>query len=77
MMVTAYVMIKANTEQADRLRDDIAAIEGVEAAHIVAGDVDIIATVLVDTPGEVKTIAATAIGDVDGVEGTHTYIAMG
>ncbi len=75
-MVTAYVMIKANTGQADRLREEIAGIDGVEDAHIVAGDVDIIAKVLVDTPGEVKNIAATAIQDVDGVEDTHTYIAM-
>lgn len=75
-MVTAYVMIKANTGQADRLREEIAGIDGVEEAHIVAGDVDIIAKVIVDTPGEVKNIAATAIQDVDGVEDTHTYIAM-
>lgn len=75
-MVTAYVMIKANTGQADQLRESIAGIDGVEDAHIVAGDVDIIAKVLVDTPGEVKNIAATAIQDVDGVEDTHTYIAM-
>lgn len=75
-MVTAYVMIKANTGEADRLRDDIEAIEGVEHARIVAGDVDIIAKVTVGTPAEVKDIAATAIQEVDGVEDTQTYIAM-
>ncbi|MFC7114179.1 Lrp/AsnC family transcriptional regulator [Natronoarchaeum sp. GCM10025703] len=75
-MVTAYVMIKANTGEADRLRDDISALDGVESAHIVAGDVDIIAKVIVDTPGEVKNIAATVIQEVEGVEDTHTYIAM-
>lgn len=75
-MVTAYIMIKANTGEADRLRTDIEEIEGVEDAHIVAGDVDIIAKVTVETPGEVKDIAATAIQDIDGVEDTHTYIAM-
>jgi DNA-binding Lrp family transcriptional regulator len=75
-MVTAYVMIKANTGEADRLRNDVEDIEGVDTAHIVAGDVDIIAKVLVETPAEVKDIAATAIQDVDGVEDTQTYIAM-
>jgi DNA-binding Lrp family transcriptional regulator len=69
-------MIKANTGEADRLRYDISELEGVESAHIVAGDVDIIAKVIVDTPGEVKNIAATVIQEVDGVEDTHTYIAM-
>jgi DNA-binding Lrp family transcriptional regulator len=75
-MVTAYVMIKANTGEADRLRNDVEDIDGVDTAHIVAGDVDIIAKVLVETPAEVKDIAATAIQDVDGVEDTQTYIAM-
>ena len=75
-MVTAYVMIKANTGEADRLRDDVKAIEGVDSAHIVAGDVDLIAKVGVGTPAEVKDIAATAIQEVDGVEDTQTYIAM-
>ncbi|WP_049922407.1 Lrp/AsnC family transcriptional regulator [Halopiger djelfimassiliensis] len=75
-MVTAFVMVKANTGEADRLRDDIKTIEGVQAAHIVAGDVDIIAKARVDTPAEVKEIAATHIQGIDGVEDTQTYIAM-
>ena len=75
-MVTAFIMIKANTGEADRLRDEIKAIGGVQSAHIVAGDVDIIAKARVETPAEVKDIAATQIQGVDGVEDTQTYIAM-
>ena len=75
-MVTAFVMIKANTGEADRLRTDIEGIEGVESAHIVAGDVDIIAKARVETPAAVKTIAAEEIQGVEGVENTQTYIAM-
>ena len=75
-MVTAYVMIKANTGDADRLRNAIDEIEGVVDAHIVAGDVDIIAKVIVDTPAQVKEIAANGIQGISGVEDTHTYIAM-
>ena len=75
-MVTAFVMIKANTGEADRLRTDIEAIEGVESAHIVAGDVDLIAKARVGTPAAVKTIAAEEIQGVEGVEDTRTYIAM-
>lgn len=76
-MVVAYVMVKAHTGEAGRLRDDIEAIDGVVSAHIVAGDIDIIAKVDVDSPAEVKDIAADAIQALDGVEDTHTYIAMG
>ena len=75
-MVVAYVMIKVYTGDADRLKTDIEAIEGITAAHIVAGDVDFIAKVEVETPGEVKDIAAKQIQEIDGVEDTQTYIAM-
>ncbi|TKR26310.1 Lrp/AsnC family transcriptional regulator [Natronomonas salsuginis] len=76
-MVVAYVMVKAHTGEAGRLRDEIAAIDGVVSAHIVAGDIDIITKVDVESPADVKDIAADAIQALDGVEDTHTYIAMG
>jgi DNA-binding Lrp family transcriptional regulator len=76
MPVQAYVMIKAHTGEADRLKADIEAIDGVERAHIVAGDVDLIAVVGVDSPADVKEIAATQMQGLDGVEDTRTYIAM-
>ena len=75
-MVVAYVMVKAHTGAADRLRDDIEAVDGVTAAHIVAGDVDVIAKADVDSPGTVKSVAATEIQGLDGVENTRTYVAM-
>jgi DNA-binding Lrp family transcriptional regulator len=75
-MVTAYVMVKAHTGDADRLQGAIAAIEGVTSCHIVAGDVDLIAKVEVETPADVKDIAATKIQNIDGVEDTQTYVAM-
>ena len=75
-MVVAYVMVKAYTGEAGRLRNDIEAIDGVASAHIVAGDIDIIAKVDVDTPGDVKKIAADSIQSLEGVENTHTYVAM-
>ncbi|GGM32952.1 Lrp/AsnC family transcriptional regulator [Haloarcula argentinensis] len=75
-MVIAYVMVKAHTGDADRLKDDIEAVDGVVGAHIVAGDVDFIAKVNVETPAEVKDVAATHIQEIQGVETTQTYIAM-
>ncbi|KAA9398960.1 Lrp/AsnC family transcriptional regulator [Haloarcula sp. CBA1130] len=75
-MVIAYVMVKAHTGDADRLKADIEAVDGVVEAHIVAGDVDFIAKVNVETPAEVKDVAATHIQEIQGVETTQTYIAM-
>lgn len=75
-MVTAYIMVKANTGQADRLLDDVADIDGVVDAHVVAGDVDLIVKAEVDGPEDVKEIAANHIQRIDGVEDTETYLAM-
>ncbi|WP_458209596.1 Lrp/AsnC family transcriptional regulator [Haladaptatus sp. NG-SE-30] len=75
-MVAAYIMVKANTGEADRLKKTILDIDGVQDAHIVAGDVDLIVKVKVENPAEVKTIAADGIQGVQGVEDTQTYIAM-
>ena len=75
-MVFAYVMVKAYTGEADRLKRDIEAIDGVVGAHIVAGDVDLIVKVDVDEPEAIRRIAATEIQGIEGVEDTHTYIAM-
>lgn len=75
-MVTAYIMVKALTGDADRMRDAIQAVDGVSEVHIVAGDVDLIVKVSVESPGDVKRIAAEEIHDIDGVDTTQTYIAM-
>ena len=75
-MVRAYIMVKAHTGEADRLRGTIEELDGVERAHIVAGDIDLIAVVDVESPAAVKDVAATEIQAVDGIEDTQTYIAM-
>lgn len=75
-VVTAYIMIKAHTGEADRLKTEIERVDGVERAHIVAGDVDLIAVASVDSPAQVKDIAATEIQAIDGISSTQTYIAM-
>ena len=75
-MVTAYVMVKALTGEADRIKQAIEGIDGVVEVHIVAGDVDIIAKLDVGAPGDVKEIAANRIHEVEGVDSTQTYIAM-
>ena len=76
-MVTAYILVKANTGEADRLLDAVSALDGVVDAHLVAGDVDLIAKVEVESPADVKEIAANGIQTTAGVEDTETYISMG
>jgi DNA-binding Lrp family transcriptional regulator len=75
-MVTAYVMVKANTGDADRLRESIADLEGVDSVHIVAGDVDLIARLDVASTEAVKDVVAGGVQSIEGVESTETYLAM-
>jgi DNA-binding Lrp family transcriptional regulator len=75
-MVTAYVLVKANTGEADRLRTEMKAIDGVVSADIVAGDVDFVVKIRVESPVVVKSIAAESIQTITGVENTQTYVAM-
>jgi DNA-binding Lrp family transcriptional regulator len=75
-VVTAYIMVKANTGEADRLKGEILELgDGVVDVSIVAGDVDFIVKAGVETPVDVKDIAS-AIQAIDGIEDTQTYIAM-
>ncbi|GAA0221938.1 Lrp/AsnC ligand binding domain-containing protein [Haladaptatus pallidirubidus] len=75
-MVTAYVLIKANVPAVDQIRDAITEIDGVVTTNIVAGDVDIIAKIDVETPADVREIVTSGVLTVNGVENTHTYMAM-
>jgi len=75
-MVRAYVLVKAHTGDAERLKSEMLDLEGVESAYIVAGDVDFIATVDVDETTDVKAVAATHMQNIDGIEDTQTYVAM-
>ncbi|MFC7135504.1 Lrp/AsnC family transcriptional regulator [Halobaculum litoreum] len=76
-MVVAYVMVKAASGDADRIRDGILGLEGVDEVHIVAGDMDFVVKVDVEAPTDVKRVAADGIQGITGVEDTQTYIAMG
>ncbi|MFB6093878.1 MAG: Lrp/AsnC family transcriptional regulator [Halanaeroarchaeum sp.] len=75
-MVIAYVLITADTGEVDRLLDEVSAVDGVVDAHVVAGDVDLVAKIDVESPQDVKRVAADAFQSIDGVVDTETYIGM-
>ncbi|TQQ81088.1 Lrp/AsnC family transcriptional regulator [Halonotius terrestris] len=76
MAVTAYILVKANTSEADRVKREMEALDDVTQANIVAGDVDFITKVSVESPSDVKDIVAGGIQTIAGVETTQTYVAM-
>ncbi len=75
-MVIAYVLVEASTGEADRLAEEMGTVDGVESVHVVAGDVDFVVRVNVDSPAAVRAAVVSAITGIDGVENTRTYLAM-
>jgi DNA-binding Lrp family transcriptional regulator len=75
-MVHAFVMVKTEAGEGERLLDAIRDVVSVSEAHIVAGNYDIIAEM--DTE-EVYDVLKSVSGDVQGLQGvtdTKTYISM-
>lgn len=75
-MVHAFIMVKTAAGKSEHLLADIRAIDSVSAAHIVAGNFDIIAEVDVDEVYDVLQTVSSGIQALDGVTDTKTYIAM-
>ncbi|AOW81138.1 AsnC family transcriptional regulator [Halodesulfurarchaeum formicicum] len=76
-MVVAYALLEADTPETDRLLEAVAGIEAVQTAHIVAGDVELIARIEAEDPMAVSEVVAKQIGRIDGVVNTETYISRG
>jgi DNA-binding Lrp family transcriptional regulator len=75
-VVIAYVLVEASTGEADRLAEAMRAVDGVDRVSVVAGDVDFVVRVTVDSPAAVRAAVVSAITGLDGVENTRTYLAM-
>lgn len=75
-MVVAYILVKARSPEADRILSELLAIDGVVDGHIVAGDVDFIVKIAVDSAAEIKPIVTDSIQAITGIESTQTYMAM-
>lgn len=75
-MVHAFVMVKADSGDAESVLDAVLAVGGITEAHIVAGDFDIIAEIEVEEVYDVLGTAATDIRSIEAVVDTKTYVAL-
>jgi DNA-binding Lrp family transcriptional regulator len=69
-------MVKTTAGKSAALQADIDAIEGVEEAHVVAGQYDIIVEAAGEEVYDVIHSVATDVRDLDGVVDTRTYICL-
>lgn len=76
-MVRAFIMVKTAAGKSEDLLATIREIAGVEEAHIVAGQYDIIVEAVSDEVYDLMHNVATKLRDIDGVADTKTYICLG
>jgi len=75
-MVRAFIMVKTAAGKSEQLLDSIRGIDGVEEAHIVAGQYDIIVEATGEEVYDLMHGVATRLRDLDGVADTKTYICL-
>jgi DNA-binding Lrp family transcriptional regulator len=75
-MITAIVMISAQTDRIPEVAQQIADLDGVSEVYSVAGDADLIAIVRVREFDQVADVIAGRLSKVDGVLHTDTHIAF-
>ncbi|WP_254525475.1 MULTISPECIES: Lrp/AsnC family transcriptional regulator [Natrinema] len=76
-MVHAFIMVKTAAGKSEGLLAEIGDLESVTAAHIVAGNYDIIAEIDAPEVYDVLQTVSSSIQGLSGVTDTKTYIAMG
>lgn len=75
-MVHAFIMVKSEAGESERLVDAIRGVGQVLEAHVVAGAWDIVAEVDTEEMHEVLATAAREVQGLRGVTDTKTYIAI-
>jgi len=75
-MVRAFIMVKTAAGKSEKLLATIRDIEGVEEAHIVAGQYDIIVEAVSDEVYDLMHNVATEMRNIDGIADTKTYICL-
>lgn len=74
-MLKAFVFIRVEIDAVSRVASQIVKIEGVEEAHEVTGDIDIIAKVSANNIDDLSKIIFK-IREISGVQGTDTRIIL-
>jgi len=76
-MVDAIIMVRTEAGTALDLLPSIEGIEGVEEAHVVAGDYDVVVEGSGEDPSAILQEVASGLRRQEGVTGTRTYLAIG
>lgn len=75
-MITAIVLIHAETARIPEVAEAVADLEGVSEVYSVAGDADLIAMVRVQRHEDLNSVIAGRLNKVEGIVDTSTHIAF-
>ena len=75
-MVNAFIMIKTVAGKSEDLLAAVRETAGIEEAHIVAGQYDIIADASGNEVYDVMQSVSTDVRELDGIADTRTYICL-
>jgi DNA-binding Lrp family transcriptional regulator len=75
-MARAFIMVKIDAGHAEERRHDIAGFDGVAAAHVVAGEYDLIVEAERPEVYDLMQTVATEVRGLDGVLDTKTYVCL-
>ena len=75
-MVHSFVMVKTTAGSIQTVLDAVTDLAGVEEAHVVAGDYDVIVEVEGDDVEQSIRTVLTDVRELDGIVDTRTYIAL-
>jgi DNA-binding Lrp family transcriptional regulator len=75
-VITAIVLVHAAADRIPEAAQAIADLEGVAEVYSCAGDVDLIAIVLVHEHDQLAELVAGKLSKVEGVRRTDTHIAF-
>lgn len=75
-MITAIVLIHADTARIPEVAETVADLAGVSEVYSVAGDADLIAMVRVHEHEELDDVIAGQLNKVEGIVDTSTHIAF-
>lgn len=75
-MITAIVLIHAETARIPEVAQTVADIDGVSEVYSVAGDADLIAMVRVHQHEDLDDVIAGRLNKVEGIVDTSTQIAF-
>ncbi len=75
-MITAIVLIHAETARIPEVAEAVADLDGVSEVYSVAGDADLIAMIRVHQHDELDDVIAGKLNKVEGIVDTSTQIAF-